>query len=173
MSITVHAPSAGEDAVAPPAPVDPNGAPWAYEMVHAGGQRRSYANTPLDLVTVLVPGYDTLTNVDQWDARLTIAVHAQTRVQASLCTGDRFTALPQSARDVLTASLKDPPTVPTWDHPIPLVLIKNLYQPAGPFLGPQPAGGMPPNVAWIDISDDLALLDSLDLIGFLLLNKEG
>ena len=142
-------------------------------MVHAGGTARSYADTPLDLVTVLHPGYDTLSNVQQWDARLAIAVYAQTLVQAALCTGDRFAALPQSAKDILLASRKDPPTVPTWEYVIPLVLIKNLYQPAGLFIPPHRANGMAPNVVWIDISDDLALLDSLDLIGFLQLNKEG
>ena len=175
MTITLSAPSAVTDTTdpdAPHAPIGTDGKRWAYEMVHASGNLRSYANTPLDLINILWPGYRDLTNVAQWDARYEIAVHAQTRVQAVLCTGDQYTALPQTAKDILMASLKDPPTVPTWEYPIPLVLIKNLYQPAGQFLAPQPVAGMAPNIAWIDISDDLALLDSLDLIGFLQLNKE-
>lgn len=167
--LTLNA-SAGEDTVLD-APVRPDGSLYRFEMLYAGDSRRAYADDPADLLAVLVEGYAEQDEDAQWQSRLALAARAQVLAQAEWNTSDSFHRCTPLQRDVLNGPRHEPPVVPSWDCPVPLVLIASYYAPAGGCPRPQATDGMPANVIWIDPSDDAALLTSLDEVGVITLHE--
>lgn len=153
----------------PPLTVKDDGNPYRYEMLYAGLAQRAYADTTSELVSALIPGYLTLGDVDQWEARLQLATTAQVALQA-LYLVDAPSRLPEWQREILDGPRHEPPTVANWDCPVPLVLISSYYQPAGDIPKPVREQGMPANVLWIDPSDDTTFLTSLHELGYIGLN---
>ena len=161
----------GEVLAAPPAaPVKTDGALYAYELIHAGGTRRAYADDLADLAEALLPGYDTWTEQQRWEARLHLAIRAQVVVQAEANAVEAFRVLPRDAQAILMDARHEPPTVRTWGHPVPLVLVTSFYVPAGKVPRPVREQGMAPNIIWIDPSDELSLLHTLHDAGFVTIN---
>ncbi len=148
----------------PPAPRGPAGRPYRYEMVHAG-RRRVYADDPVDLVAVLAPGYREMDAQARSVARRALAVRAQTTTQAVLNTAPVFTRCTRAQQLILSGPRHEPPVVPSWDCPVPLVLVATDYQPIGRCPRPQPVAGMLPNVLWIDPSGEVSLLGGLAELG--------
>jgi hypothetical protein len=50
----------------PITPMKADGTPFRFEMIYAGGYRRCYADTHLELVAALIPGYDELDRAPGW-----------------------------------------------------------------------------------------------------------
>jgi hypothetical protein len=142
-------------------PRHPNGTIYTYEMLYAGLTRRVYADTHEALIDALIPGYATGTETQRWEARLYYMARAQVLAQAELNASDAFHSLDRAQQVVLQGPRHDPPVVPTWSCPVPLVLISSFYKPAGTQLRPVREMGMEPNVIWLDPSDDIAFLNSL------------
>lgn len=153
------------------APRRPDGSLYRYEMLWAGDTQRAYADTAEALLNVLIPGYMDMTEQSRWEHRLAYAARAQVLVQAMLNTTDAFATLPSDAERVLQGPRFEPPVVATWPHPVPLVLISAYYAPATKVPAPVSEQGMPPNVIWINTSDDQAFLDSLHDIGVITLHE--
>lgn len=151
-------------------PTRPDGSLYAYELLYAGDTRRVYADDLPDLIEVLLPGYETWTEQQRWEARLHLSIRAQVVVQAEENASDAFRLLPREAQAVLQDARHEPPTVVAWPHPVPLVLVTSYYVPAGRIPRPVREQGMAPNVIWIDPSDEIALLTSLHDAGFITLN---
>jgi hypothetical protein len=152
------------------APTKADGTLFAYELIHAGGTRRAYADDLADLTNVLLPGYENWTEKQRWEARLHLAIRAQVVVQAEENATDAFRTLPAAAQAVLMDARHEPPTVASWSHPVPLVLVASFYAPAGQVPRPVREQGMAPNVIWIDPSDEVSLLTTLHDAGFISLN---
>lgn len=136
-----------------------------YEMVYAGGTRRVYADTEEALVGVLVDGYQTMTELERWNARLHYMIRAQVIAQAVLNADDAFASIAPAQQVVLQGPRHTPPVVATWTERVPLILVATFYKPAGTNPRPVREQGMEPNVIWVDPSDDATFLASLHDIG--------
>ncbi|NJP88576.1 hypothetical protein HCN51_03735 [Nonomuraea sp. FMUSA5-5] len=146
----------------PPAPVNAAGRPYRYEMIHAGGALRGYADEPSELIGMLVPGYPGLaTAADRAAARLELALDVQVRLQARLAAG-RLEACGEAERAVLLGGRHEPPAPASWTAPIPLVLVASFYAPDGAL--PRPSGPAELQV-WLDPADDWTLLTTLHTAG--------
>jgi hypothetical protein len=155
----------------PAAPTRPDGTAYRFEMLHAGATRRAYADTPGALLNVLVGGYADADDGEQWQSRLLLAARAQVLAQATVNAGEAFGRCTTRQQEILTGSRYEPPVVAAWDCPVPLVLIACYYMPAGLIPPPRAQDGMPPNVLWIDPSDDWSLLGSLHDLGVLAVHE--
>lgn len=164
------APVAPVAPAAPVAPVNPAGQPYALEMIYAAEGRRAYADEPADLVDVLAPGYRDGDEAARWKHRLHLAARYQVLIQAEMNTDPAYASLPIDQQQTLSSDRSVPPNPATWDCPIPLVLIATHYQPAGPLARPRDADGLPPNVWWIDPSDEWTLLATLTDLGAVQVN---
>ncbi|GAA2213949.1 hypothetical protein GCM10009850_094130 [Nonomuraea monospora] len=140
----------------------PPGRPYRYEMIHADGTLRGYADEPADLVGMLVPGYLALTaDGDRARARLGLALDVQVRLQARLAAG-RLGGCGEAERAVLLGPRHEPPAPARWTAPVPLVLVASFYAPGGAL--PRPSGPAELQV-WLDPADDWTLLTSLHTAG--------
>ena len=125
----------------------PDGSPWPLLLVH--GSDVTGADTAGELLAVLIPGYENLTDDDaghdealwrRYESAVATANELQeTLLAASGQRGDFDAARADEAS--LTALLADK-TVPCrhtqWRHPVPLVLIDTDYEPFTPR--PRPEG---------------------------------
>ncbi|GAA3714823.1 hypothetical protein GCM10022224_095580 [Nonomuraea antimicrobica] len=157
-------------ATAPP-PVPPakdDGRPYRFEMIHAGGTRRGYADEPVELVGMLVPGYDGLaTGAERAAARVRLALDVQVRLQAWLADEGRLDACGPAERAVILGGRHEPPAPVRWQAPVPLVLVATYYEPHGAL--PRPGGPADLQV-WLDPADDWSLLTSLHTAGVITVN---
>lgn len=141
-----------------------------YEIVTRRG--RAYADDMPQVLEHLIPGYRSLTPADAAAARYRSAVDAQVAVQANLNARAEFAACSEHGRTILTGHRHDPPSVPHWDEPVPLVLVATQYEPAGMIARPRPVDGRGPNVWWIDPSSDESLLRTLHEVGSIAVGEE-
>jgi hypothetical protein len=148
----------------PPPAVGPDGQPCRLEMIYAGGSWRGYADTPAELMSLLIEGYEDLPPAEQTVARLRYAVDVHVPVQASLAAAGPMDACTPGEREVVLSPRDHPPEVPVWDAPVPLVLVSAFYAPAGPRLRPRAGRG---EIVWIDPGSDGALLESLAAAGWI------
>jgi hypothetical protein len=145
------------------APMKVDGTPYRFEMIHAGGYRRCYADTYLELVAVLIPGYDELDRAGRGRMRLRYCVDAQVRLQAALSTPDLLDACTPEQRAVVLGSRDVPPSPTVWAALVPLVLVTAHYAPIGPR--PRPATDGAGELVWLDPTTDFTLLTSLHMAG--------
>lgn len=161
MAVIIRNPSAAQPP--PVAPVKDDGRPYRYEMVHADGALRGYADDFAELVGMLVPGYGGPAGDDERAAaRVRLALDMQVRIQARLVAAGRLDACEAPERAVLLGGRHEPPAPARWEAPIPLVLVSAFYEPAGAL--PRPSGPADLQV-WIDPADDRTLLTSLHAAG--------
>lgn len=152
-------------------PTREDGSLYRFELVYAGFTARAYADTHADLINYLIDGYSTMSQTEQWHARLAYMARAQTIVQASLNTHPLFGSLPHDQKTILQGSRHEPIAVASWDCPVPLILIASHYKPAGDIEKPRAVDGMPPNVIYVDPSDDATFLESLHDISVVSLHE--
>lgn len=168
-------PSRGLDPAAsnvpPLAPRKPDGSLYRYEMLYAGYTQRTYADDHQTLVDALIEGYSRLSATDQWVARLAFMNRAAVVAQAHLNTHPALPSLPLAQRTILQGSRHEPIVVDTWDCPVPLILMATDYLPAGKIPKPRRTQGMPPNVIYVDPSDDGTFIESLHDIAVVTLNE--
>ncbi|WP_378789818.1 hypothetical protein ACFMQL_39085 [Nonomuraea fastidiosa] len=107
MAVIVRNVPAAQDP--PPAPRKADGRPYRYEMIHADGALRGYADEPAQLVGMLIPGYGEMgEGAERAAARLRLALDAQARLQARLAVG-RLGECDESERAVLLGGRHEPP----------------------------------------------------------------
>ncbi|MET8867939.1 hypothetical protein ABZW11_33825 [Nonomuraea sp. NPDC004580] len=160
MSVIVRNVSAARQL--PAAPRHPDGTPYRYEMIHAAGALRGYADEPAELVAMLIPGYGALgDDSERAVARIRLALDVQVRLQAELAAGRLGECGPEE-RAALLGGRHEPPTPAEWTAPVPLVLITSYYRPEGTL--PRPSGPEESQV-WLDPADDWTLLTSLHAAG--------
>jgi hypothetical protein len=160
----------------PPPPRHPDGSPYRFELIYAGGRLRGYADQPAALIEALtgVDGYPDLDQADRYAVRLRAAVDAQVRLQAQLNQDDGLEGCTPGERAVLLGARDTPPVVAEWACGVPLVLVDGFYQPQGDL--PPPVSALadvaePPNLVWLRVGTDLELLESLHRAGHLTLHE--
>ncbi|MEV1174488.1 hypothetical protein [Nonomuraea sp. NPDC049784] len=168
MAVIIRNTSATEPPPAPP--VKGDGRPYRYEMIHAGGTYRGYADDPVELIGMLVPGYVRLaTDDERATARVRLAMDMQVRLQAQLAAG-QLDACGEAERAVILGGRHEPPAPSRWEAPVPLVLVSTFYEPAGAV--PRPSGPAELQV-WLDPADDWTLLTSLHAAGAITVSARG
>jgi hypothetical protein len=188
MAVLVRNPSSAQPPPAAPAGAD--GRPYRFEMIHAGGNRRGYADDPAELVAMLIPEYaeygehpehgehvalperpdyiELATDAERAVARVRLVLDMQVRLQAQLAAGRALDACTEAERAVLLGPRHEPPAPSRWEAPVPLVLISTFYEPTGPL--PRPSGPAALQV-WLDPADDWTLLTSLHTAGLITVNR--
>lgn len=170
MAVLVRNTSSSEPPPAAPAGAD--GRPYRFEMIHAGGTRRGYADDPAELVAMLIPehvGYAELaTDAERAVARVRLVLDMQVRLQAQLAAEWPLDACTEAERAVLLGPRHEPPAPSRWEAPVPLVLISTFYEPTGPL--PKPSGPADLQL-WLDPADDWTLLTSLHTAGLITVNR--
>lgn len=156
----------GDRARPPAPPAAPGGQSFPYEMIYGGGSRRGYADSPGELVTLLIGGYAELAD-DQarLRARIQYAVDVSVPLQADAAAGGDLGDCTGRQRAVLLAPRDVPPSVTEWAAPVPLVLVTSFYAPVGALPRPVLAGAG--TITWIDPQTEESLLTSLYEAGWI------
>lgn len=182
----VRNPREGEDPVAPP--IREDGSLYPYAMRFDGDKYVAFADSPEDLVTVLIPGYDQMESEDERaKARILLAVTAQVAVQAQINAStevdepEAWAALSPAEREALTSNrVEQPhgwgegPLGDVWESSIPIVLVETGYAPYTPYDVPMSAEGdveNPSNIYWLRPAEEWDLLESLNNVGYVGLSE--
>jgi hypothetical protein len=147
----------------PEPPARPDGHPYQYELVTDAW--RGYADTFSELAGLLIDGYADLAAEDQPAARLRYAADVQAPLQAVVTVAGDLAACSAADREVLLGPRDKPPSVRSWQAPVPLVLVSAFYEPDGTLPRPRAAAGG--QILWIDPATDQTLLVSLHEAGWI------
>ncbi|MEV7320188.1 hypothetical protein [Streptomyces sp. NPDC093970] len=154
----------------PTAPLHPDGTPYRYDMLHAGGARRTYADEPAELLAALLGGYAEEDVHGRTEARIRHAVSTQVLVQAALNVRLGLAACSPHQREALTGdrAVQPVPREP-WTAPVPLVLIDCFYAPTTDV--PRPTAQRPGEIWWLDPRDEWTYLVGLHELGVVHLSR--
>jgi hypothetical protein len=143
----------------PAPPVRPDGQAYPFEMIYAGGGWRAYADTPAELLALLIDGYGELEDDEaRLRKRIRYAVDVSVPLQAEAAADGDVGGCNAEQRSVLLGTRDVAPSVTEWSAPVPLVLVTSYYAPDGPQPRPVEAGG---DITWLDPRTDESLLTSL------------
>jgi hypothetical protein len=152
-------PNPREGSRLPAPPVGPDGQPYPFEMIYADGSWRAYADTPAELLALLIEGYSDLEDdAARLRERIRYAVDVSVPLQAEAAAEGDVGGCSVEQRAVLLGARDVPPAVAEWSAPVPLVLVTSYYAPDGPQQRPAEAGG---DITWLDPQTDESLLTSL------------
>jgi hypothetical protein len=147
-----------------------DGTPYRFEMVHASGTFRTYADEPAELVAALIPGYPGERDpVAAAAARIRHAVHVQVVAQAAINVELGTESCTSEQRAVLCGNRSAPPVPTCWTAPVPLVLVDCFYAPITAL--PRPVAEAPGELLWIRTSTDWDHLRSLADLGVVVLSE--
>lgn len=169
----------------PEVPLHADGSRYPFRMVYDRGERIGYADTPVDLMDLLIPGYAALNEQDQAVARIRHAVRVQVALQAEINANvdpEEWAALSDVERKVLNGPRFEQPIGwsedaefgDVWESEIPLILVETGYEPW--LARPKPVSGIadvinPPNIVWLRPQDEWEFLQSLSLAGDIVLQE--
>lgn len=175
MSTQVIRNSRGNDEP-PQSPLHEDGTRYPFAMQFDGGKFIGYADTPAELLGMLIEGYEDLEHAEQQTARIRLAVKVQVAVQAvvnSSADPAVWDALSGTEKDVLNGPRFEQPhgwaepddeMGDVWDSEIPLVLVETGYAPYTDI--DRPISGIadvlnPPNIVWLRPVDEMEFLTSI------------
>lgn len=157
-----------------PALIEPphkdDGSGYRFEMIYEGGVSRAYADTAVDLLDCLIPGYASMSSEERLTARVGYATALLAPAQAAVLSQVDQTALSEAERAVLLAPRYEPIAIEEWDSETPLVLLDVHYAPHSDLLAPRSTledVADPRNIVWIRVVDEFDLLVSLTRIGYI------
>lgn len=169
----------------PEVPLHTDGSRYPYRMIYDRSERIGYADTPAELLGLLIPGYESLGEQDQTVARIKHAVRVQVSLQAEINQGVDpavWAALSDEEREVLNGPRFEQPHGwsedsefgDTWDSDIPLLLVETGYEPW--TARPKPISGIadvtnPPNIVWLRPQEEWEFLQSLAVAGEIVLQE--
>lgn len=179
-SVVIRNSREGEEAPVPP--VHDDGTRYPYAMHFDGRKFIGFADTPADMLALLIEGYEDLEPQQAVEARIRLAVVAQVAVQAQInadaMSGGSWEALSQTEKDILTSPRFEQPhgwgdpeeMGDVWDADVPLVLVETGYAPYGEV--DKPISGIadvqnPDNMYWLRPVYEWEFLESLARTGFI------
>lgn len=162
---------------APTSPVHEDGTRYPYAMHFDGGKYIGYADSPAELLGLLINGYADLDPQGQQEARIRLAIGVQTVVQAAInaeaMSSDAWEELSDEERAILNGPRYEQPH--GWGDPegmgdvwesedVPLVLVETGYAPYSDI--DKPISGIadvlnPPNIYWLRPVDEFEFLTSI------------
>ncbi|MEV6536783.1 hypothetical protein AB0M86_45755 [Streptomyces sp. NPDC051639] len=155
-----------------PPPLRQDGTFYRFEMVHDGGNRRTFGDQPADLLAALVPGYLGLADpVAAARARIQHAVRTQVLVQAAINVEAGEAGCTREQLEVLGGDRTRQPEVTEWSAPVPLVLIDCFY--AGITETPVPEPISPAEIWWLRTRTEWDYLRSLARLGVIVLAERS
>lgn len=170
---------AGDEA--PLSPTHEDGTRYPFSIHFDGAKYIGYADTPEELLGLLIPGYLDLSPQEQQVARIRLAISVQVATQARInaeADPDAWDALSDAEKEVLQGSRLQQPRGwgdadgmgDVWDSEVVLVLVETGYAPYSEV--DRPISGIadvvnPPNILWLRPVDDWDFLESLAAAGFI------
>jgi hypothetical protein len=172
MIVMLHSPTAAQQP--PIAPVRDDGTPYRYELIYDAGASRAYADTPVELLGVLIKGYEAMGEAERTEARRTLAIRQRAIFQARLVADFGLGGCTPEERTALLAVGGRAPMIESWKGALPLVLVDCWYQPVGKL--PRPQGRMatpqrPNGIIWFETQHEMALLRSMVEAGMVSLRE--
>jgi hypothetical protein len=155
--------------ISPPMHTDGRG--YLYCMYFHGDLEVAFADSYEELMDVLIPGYNEMTDEDQAFNRIRLAQAAAAQVQAAIIASVEEGELSEAEYEVLMAPrAAKQPRADWWRSEVPLVAVETSYQPFTDV--PRPASALSatadaPNLWWVRPAEDEDLLLSLHEIGYL------
>lgn len=179
-SVVIRNSREGEEA--PVSPVHEDGTRYPYAMHFDGRKFIGYADTPTDLLALLIEGYEGLDAQDAQVARIRLAIAAQVAVQAQInaeaMAAGSWERLTESEQAILNGPRFEQPhgwgdpedMGDVWEADVPLVLVETGYAPYGEV--DKPISGIadvldPPNIYWLRPVYEWEFLESLARTGFI------
>lgn len=169
-------PLAEDDTTPVEAPRKADGSGYRFEMIFEGRHSRAYADTAVELLDCLIPGYETMSVEERLNARVAFGTGLLAPTQAEVLQSVNQTALNEDEKAVLLAPRYEPITVAEWGSEVPLVLLDVHYAPHSEQ--PAPVSTLedvtnPRNILWIRVVDDYEMLLSLADIGYISLGENN
>lgn len=186
---------AGRDNRAPAPSLHADGTPYPLRMFYDSNSRIADADTHAELMSVLIPSYLDMSHAAQLEARLALGRSVQQLLRATILeriTNEEWEALSEVERALLSwdkegepygweDGSKEPKSVfldepveqsapDLWQSEHPLVLLDATYAYAGAPHKPVSHYGdfeFVPNIIFLYLYSDEALLDSLDRVGYI------
>lgn len=150
-------------------PQSPDGEDHAYEMIFDGGGSRAWADSTVDLLDVLISGYQAMSIEDRFAARLALALQVRSVVQAAINSERDLDGEPAGVVAALTHPDPTAPPVRTWASGHPLVVLDVHYRPFTEIQPPVTAGdGV---LLWFKVEDEDDFLLSLHSAGYVSLGR--
>lgn len=152
-------------------PLHDNGVGYRYAMYFRGNVDIAFADSYADLMDVLIPGYDSLSDEDQALSRIQLAQSAAAQIQGMILAAVEDEEISDEEWAVLSAPRTGPqPRADWWTSEVPLVVVETAYQPFTDV--PRPASGLSStadasNLWWVRPAEDEELLFSLHEIGYI------
>jgi hypothetical protein len=183
-SVVIRNSREGEEA--PVSPVHDDGSRYPYAMHFDGRKFIGFADSPTDLLALLINGYEDLDEQGKQVARIVLAVNAQVAVQAQInaeaMSAGSWDALSQVEKDILNGPRFEQPhgwgdvedMGDVWESDVPLVLVETGYAPYVEV--DKPISGIadvldPPNIYWLRPVYEWEFLESLARTGFIALSE--
>lgn len=181
MSVVVLPNSRAAEAPVTP-PVHEDGTRFPFQMHYRGEEEIAFADSPAELLGVLISGYEEMDPAEQQRARIRFAIHVQVVTQAQINAeaqaGDDWDALSEVEQAVLSGPRfeqpagwgGDDPMGDVWEAKVPLVLLDTGYAPYTDT--DRPISGIadvanPPNMIWLRPVDEWEFLLSLAGAGYI------
>ena len=167
----------------PASPVHEDGTRYPFAMYFDGDKYIGYADTPPELLALLIEGYADLDVQDAQVARIRLAINAQVAVQArinadAMAVPGVWEALTEVEQSILNGPRFEQPhgwgdaegMGDVWDAEVVLVLVEAGYAPYVEV--DKPISGIadvlnPPNLLWLRPVDEWEFLDSLASAGYI------
>lgn len=186
-------PNSREGEKSPDVPFKDNGEFYNYILYYESNRYIAYADSPDELIEILIPGYEEMTPEQRLDARLSMALRLQAQTQAHIVVGlteeDRrelqeweIECLKGEYNDeqpyqirgfwkerlpegMKAEDVPEDDRMDIWTSKHPLVLIDAAFM---PWTDVPPPLGNPEgdNIIWLRPTDEVEFLDSLTDIGF-------
>lgn len=159
----------GDEPILAPLKEDGNG--YRYCMYFNGDADAAFADTYLELIEMLLPGYSSLEEEDQDVARIQFAQTAAASVQAMILAELEEDQVTPEEYEILSVSRQLPqPEVRFWKTDVPLVVVETSYTPYTEVPPPSSALGSTrdvPNIWWIRPTEEEDFLISLHEVGII------
>lgn len=160
----------GDEPVAPSRRED--GSYFPFGVYFDGGRTIAWGDDFEDLIDAMSPGYLDKDDQDRLITRITVAIKAQSAVQAQVfveASDEDIQALTPEQERLVNGSNRERPEIADWTSEIPLVLVTTAYQPHTDTPRPVSSYGPyheVPNMWWINPEDDESLMTDLHTIGY-------
>ena len=152
------------------APTHEDGTGYRYCLYFNGYATVAFADSYLDLLDALIPGYADLSEEDAAFERIKLAGGVAAVVQAEiLAQVDREDIADEDWAVLIAPRLGAQPRADWWTCEVPLIVVETGYEPFTDV--PRPASGLSaaadaPNLWWIRPAEEEDFLLSLHEIGF-------
>lgn len=166
---------------APLSPLHDDGTRYPYAMHFDGAKYIGFADSPTELLGLLIPGYADKDPQEQQIERIRLAITVQVAVQARINANtdpDVWESLSEAEQALLNGPRFEQPhgwgdpegMGDVWDAETPLVLVETGYQPYSDV--DKPISGIadvtdPPNIIWLRPVDEWEFLESLTNAGYI------